>query len=89
MAVPYPAATAGTPGAQGFNARTGRYTYSYWVLPTIDAPTEIVLPAYDFRHGYRVRVQGAKVVSARNAPLLKLVARPKAARVRVTVLRRR
>jgi endoglycosylceramidase len=88
LVVPYPSATAGTPGAQGFNPRTGRYTYSYWVLPTIDAPTEIVLPAYDFRHGYRVRVQGAKVVSARNATLLKLVAKPKAARVRVTVLRR-
>ncbi|HEY3725605.1 MAG TPA: cellulase family glycosylhydrolase [Solirubrobacteraceae bacterium] len=89
VAVPYAWATAGTPSAQTFHARTGRYSYRYWVLPAIHAPTEIVLPDYDYPHGYRVLVQGARVVSARNAPLLELTPRRKAARVVVTVTRRR
>jgi endoglycosylceramidase len=88
LAVPYPWATAGTPGAQAFNRRTGRFTYSYILTPPIAAPTEIMIPRYTYPHGYGVRVRGAKVVSARDATMLKLSARPGVQRVRVTVTRR-
>jgi endoglycosylceramidase len=85
MVVPYPWATAGTPGASAFDARTGRYTYRYRVLRTIHAPTEIVLPRYVYPRGYRVRADGAKVVSRPNSRMLRLVVEPGVAGVRVTV----
>jgi hypothetical protein len=88
LAVPYPWATAGTPGAQAFNPRTGKFTYSYDLTPSIAAPTEIMLPKYVYPHGYAARVRGANVVSARGATMLKLSARRGVRRVRITVTRR-
>jgi len=89
LAVPYPWSTAGTPGRQTFNARTGRFTYSYRLAPAIKAPTEIMLPRYVYPYGYAVRLRGAKVVSGKDASLLKLSARARVDRVSVAVTRRR
>jgi endoglycosylceramidase len=85
MAVPYPWATAGTPGAQSFSRQTRRFEYSYAVDPEIHAPTEISLPAYTYPHGYSVRVAGAMIASGRNASILELLARRRVSRVTVTV----
>lgn len=83
LGVPYPWATAGTPGAQSY-AR-GVFRYSYAVDHAIHAPTEIAVPPYAYPHGYRVRVRGASVVSARRAAVLELTARRAARTVIVTV----
>jgi len=85
LAVPYPAATAGMPGPEAFYRATARFVYSYAVAPSGHSPTEIVLPPYTYPRGYTVRVQGAVVVSAANAPMLELRAVPRAVTVQVTV----
>ena len=85
MAVPYPWATAGTPGPQSFNRATDTFKYSYAVDREIHAPTEISVPAYTYPHGYSVRVAGARIVSDKGAPNLELLARRRASRVAVTV----
>jgi endoglycosylceramidase len=88
LAVPYPWATAGTPGRQSFNPVTGTFRYTYRLTPNIPADTEIELPPYVYPHGYSVRVQGAHVVSGKGAPVLELSALKRARRVSVTVWRR-
>lgn len=87
-AVPYPWATAGVPGPQSYDRATGTFRYRYRVARAVRAPTEIELPPYSYRSGYAVKVTGARVVSRRNATLLKLRARRRATRVMVTVRRR-
>ena len=85
LAVPYPAATAGTPGPEFFNRVTRTFRYSYAVDRQVQAPTEIELPSYTYPHGYTVRVTGAAVVSRRSAPVLELLAERRAGRVTLTV----
>jgi endoglycosylceramidase len=85
LVVPYPWATAGTPGLQAFNRTTRTFRYAYQVDHTVRAPTQISLPTYVYPSGYRVTVTGATVTSRRNSPLLKLSARRRAAQVKVTV----
>jgi endoglycosylceramidase len=89
LAVPYPAATAGTPGPETFDRVTGTFVYRYAVASQIHAPTEIMLPPYTYPHGYTVHVKGAIVVSVRDAPMLELRASRVAGTVHVTVGRRR
>jgi endoglycosylceramidase len=88
LAVPYPAATAGTPGAEAFYPATARFVYSYAATRSGHSPTQIMLPPYTYPRGYTVRVQGAAVVSAANASMLELRALPRALTVQVTVRRR-
>ncbi len=88
MSVPYPWATAGTPGPQSFTPTTGRFRYTYGLVPKIAAATEIELPPYTYPRGYTVRVTGARVVSPKRSALLELSAQPGARRVSVTVRRR-
>jgi endoglycosylceramidase len=87
LAVPYPLATAGRPGAQSFDSATGTFTFSYAPTPSTSAVTEIELPRDAFPHGYRVHVRGAEVVSTPGAAVLELSARARARRVRVNVTR--
>jgi hypothetical protein len=89
LAVPYPAATAGTPGAQSFNARTNTFNYRYWTARGAKAPTEIIVPSYVFTLGYSVHARGGKVVSAKNAELLEVTANPGAGQIQITVKPRR
>jgi endoglycosylceramidase len=89
LAVPYPAATAGTPGRQRFDRRTLTFTYDYRSNPGIRAPTEVVVPSYTFPRGYTAKASGARVLSAENAPIVELQATTAAHRVEVTVRPRR
>ncbi|MGA2012831.1 MAG: cellulase family glycosylhydrolase [Solirubrobacteraceae bacterium] len=89
LAVPYAFATAGAPGAQSYRPSSRRLRYVYVPSRRIRAPTEIELPTYTYPDGYRVRVVGARVTSARDAPLLELVAGRRAAQVTVSVSPRR
>jgi endoglycosylceramidase len=85
LAVPYAFATAGQPGRESFNAATRAFTYTYGVVPAIHAPTEVMVPLYTYPLGYRVRVPGARVVSAKRASLLELRSKPGARVVTLTV----
>ena len=88
LTVAYPAATAGTPGPWSYDRSTGRFDYAYTVSPTIHAPTEVELAPNAYPNGYRVRVRGARVVSAASSSVLELRARPGARTVAVAVRRR-
>jgi endoglycosylceramidase len=85
MSVPYPWATAGTPGGQSFYRPAQTYRYRYTVAPKIHAPTEIEIPPYIYPLGYTVKASGARVVSKAGASLLVLAADRRAKTVSVTV----
>jgi endoglycosylceramidase len=88
LAVAYWVATAGVPGPAAFNRATGAFVYSYRVDRRVHAPTEIELPRWVYPRGYRVRVRGAQVVSAKDATVLLLSALPAAGTVSARVQRR-
>jgi endoglycosylceramidase len=85
LAVPYAFATAGEPGRESFNAATRAFSYTYGVVRAIHAPTEVMVPLYTYPLGYRVRVRGATVVSAKRTSLLELRSKPGARVVTLTV----
>jgi endoglycosylceramidase len=86
VAVPYPWATAGSPGPQSFDRTTQTYRYRYEVDPKITAPTLIEIPSYTYPFGYTVRVAGGRVRSAADASLLRVAADRHATHVEITVL---
>jgi endoglycosylceramidase len=70
---PYPRAVAGTPTSWSFDPEARTFELRFTSNPSIRMPTEIFVPARHFPRGYSVRLTGpARVVSARNAPLLLL-----------------
>jgi len=85
LAVPYPAATAGTPGPEAYAPAAHVFRYRYRADHAITAPTAIVVPTVTYPLGYRVGARGARVTSAPNAPVLALVAAPGARTVTVSV----
>jgi endoglycosylceramidase len=86
----YPQAIAGTPTAWGYDEAAARFTLRYRTSARVaaGAATEISIPRDDFPHGYRVRVTGARVLSAPGATLLRLRNRAGARAVSVRVTRR-
>ena len=86
VAVPYPWATAGSPGPQSFDRGTQTFRYRYLVDHRITAPTLIEIPKYTYPFGYTVQVTGGRVVSKANAPVLAVVAGPHVSHVTITVL---
>ncbi|OAQ99048.1 hypothetical protein LLEC1_02481 [Akanthomyces lecanii] len=52
----YPAAIAGTPKSFGFDENSGTFKLQFISDSTIDAPTEIMLPASTFPNGYNVQI---------------------------------
>lgn len=90
LAEPYPQVVAGTPSSWSYVSgvftlrySTARVDGTGW-FPT-GARTVVAVPAIQFPSGYRVTVQGARVVSAANAPTLVLAAGSGATDVSVTV----
>ncbi len=85
LAVPYPWATAGVPGRQSFDRRTGAFRYRWVPERRIEAPTEISLPAYTYPDGYSVTVTGGRILSSPGAPVLLVGADPRREHVSVVV----
>jgi endoglycosylceramidase len=85
LARAYPFATSGTPGPSTFDTTTAAFAYSYTPDPRIKAPTEIVLPAWRYAHGYTATVTGAHITSAPCTTPLLLQNDPGASTVTVTL----
>jgi len=85
---PYPERTAGTPLALTFDADKAVLDYRWSTtgpdgLSRAGLATEIRMPSPSFPRGYDIHVVGGKVISARDAALLGIVANPGASEVRV------
>ncbi|KAJ6779534.1 hypothetical protein PWT90_09763 [Aphanocladium album] len=52
----YPSAVAGTPNSFGFDESSGAFKLEFKTDSSIDAPTEIILPASTFPNGYNVQI---------------------------------
>ncbi len=92
LAEPYPQLVSGTPLHYGFDPTTTTFTLAYSTERAdgagafgAGAETDVALPAVQYPSGYSARALGAAVMSAPNAPLLRLSALPGAASVSVTV----
>jgi len=59
----YAQATAGTPLAMRFDPADGSFRYRYRPDPAITAPTRIFVSPLHYPRGYRVGVDGGRVVS--------------------------
>jgi endoglycosylceramidase len=90
LARPFPRAVAGTPVSWSFDPGPRRFELVYDTRGVrgrfgSGAQTEIVAPRLQYPSGYRVRVNGARVVSRPNARVVVVAARPGARRVEVSV----
>jgi endoglycosylceramidase len=91
---PYPELIAGTPLSWGFDRASGVFSLHYSTARAgghgrfkRGAVTDVFVPRRDYRHGYRVRVHGGRVMSRPGAPLLQIAARRRASNITVTVAR--
>jgi endoglycosylceramidase len=95
LARPYPRATAGTPSRLAFDGASGTLDFAYSTAAPAGRAlsgelTEIVMPAPNFPAGYTVSIEGegARVVSAPDAPVLQLRAAAGANEVRLRAVRK-
>jgi endoglycosylceramidase len=88
---PHPLAVAGTPGSYHFDPDSRRFRFAYDTRSVAGhtfgraARTEIWIGRLHYSHGYRVTVDGGRVVSHRNADTLVIKADRGAARVALLV----
>lgn len=90
LAEPYPQAIAGTPIAWSFANRVFTLSYRTTRVGSLfafgpGAETDVAVPAVQYPGGYTVAATGATVVSAPNAPVLRIVSKPGAATITLTV----
>ncbi len=92
LAVPHPLRVAGTPTAYAFDRDARVFTLRYRTARAgtrgrfrSGSRTTVAVPRLQYPHGYRVRVRGARVVSAAGARTLVLALRPGARSVAVRV----
>jgi endoglycosylceramidase len=92
---PYPQAVAGTPLEWSFDPESRRFDLRYSTeAPSGDrlprrALTRVFAPRLHYREGYRVKLDGARRVSRRNARVLKLKRTARATDVALTLKPRR
>lgn len=97
LAVPHPLSVAGTPLRYHFDRAARVFTFRYTTAKAGSLPgrfkagsrTTIAVPRVAYRHGYRVSVRGAHVVSAPGARTLRLALRPGAHVVKVRLAARK
>jgi endoglycosylceramidase len=78
LARPYPQAVAGTPQRFGFDEADSRFEFAYRTrrpdgrAPRAGLTTDVFVPKIHYPRGYRVRADGARVVSKPRSRLLRL-----------------
>ena len=89
---PHPSVVAGTPLSYDFDAEAGTFVLKWTTARASGkgafgpkAVTEIRVPRRQYPKGYRVTAKGARVLSKRNAPVLRLAARKGATEAQATV----
>jgi endoglycosylceramidase len=88
LAEPYPQVVAGTPTSWAFSA--GVFTLTYTTAKVgggrfaTGAESDIAVPKVQFPAGYHVQVSGGRVLSAPNAPVLRVAATRSTVTVRVS-----
>jgi endoglycosylceramidase len=88
---PYPQVVAGTPTGYGFDVDTKRFQLSYSTSRAGGGSfsrrygTVVFVPRRHYPNGYAVEVDGATVTSGPDAKLLRLVAKPGATAVKLTI----
>ncbi len=93
LAVPHPTVVAGTPLAYEFDRAEHVFTFRHTPAKAgaqrgsfgAGSVTRVAVPAVQLPGGYLVAVDGARVVSVENAPVLKLALWRGATEVSVTV----
>lgn len=70
---PYPQATAGAPGLLAYSPQTGSFTFEFSPDGSIDAPTEIVVPARAYPNGYAAVAANGTITSAPAAGMVTVV----------------
>lgn len=85
----YAQATAGTPLAMRFDPADGSFRYRYRPDPAITAPTRIFVSPLHYPDGYRVRVDGGRVVSRAPRQVLVAAVSNEVVQVRITQHTRR
>lgn len=70
---PYPQATAGKPLKLAFSSRERRFFYSFQADPQIAAPTEILIPAWVYPHGFRVAAPFGRFSFAEHSRILSYI----------------
>ncbi len=95
LARPYPQAVNGVADGWEFDPVSRRFTLSYSTAPIGGEPiprrvkTKVAVPPINYRHGYRVRLDGGEVRSRRNGPILRIKANRDAESVSLTIVPRR
>jgi endoglycosylceramidase len=89
---PYPQVVAGTPKSFSFNTSNQLFRMQYSTRKAsgrgsfkTGSCTQVFVPALHYAHGYRVRANGARVISRPGAGILELASKRGAKAVRVTV----
>src|SRR3546814_19234831 len=78
-------AVAVTPETYCYDPDTLTFTLNYTPDPAIAAPTLVFTAPRQYPGGYRVEIDGGRIVSADGAPVLVVQALPGAATVRVSL----
>src|SRR3546814_7642813 len=85
LSEPYPMAVAGTPETYGYDPDKRTFTLNYTPDPAIAAPTLVFTAPRQYPGGYRVELDGGRLVSADGAAVLVVQALPGAETVRVSL----
>lgn len=89
---PYPEAISGTPVSWSFDRATRRFSLRYSTARVgrrgrfhAGAVSDVFVPRLLYPHGYKVRVRGGTVLSRQRELMLRIVQRPRASTITVTV----
>jgi hypothetical protein len=85
---PYPIKTAGKPEQLIFNQKSGVFIFEFVNDPSIDAPTELFVPRFQFPHGYNIQVSDGFFEKVEEKQLLLYIPDKSLARHQIKIIRR-
>lgn len=85
---PYPIKTAGKPEQLIFDQKSGVFIFEFVNDPSIDAPTELFVPRFQFPHGYNIQVSDGFFEKVEEKQLLLYIPDKSLARHQIKIIRR-